>query len=159
MNLKPALESYFKDYASYHRTPGNKALHMVGIPLIATTLFGLLSHLTIGGWGGSPEAVLRLDAGLILWAGATAFYLFLDWRVAVPFALFALGMYFLGRAIPTPALWAVFVLGWILQFVGHYHYEKKSPAFYKNVEHLLIGPLWVFAFITGFQASGKKSTK
>jgi uncharacterized membrane protein YGL010W len=157
MNLKPRLDHYFKDYASYHRTTGNKALHMVGIPLIATTLLGLLSHLAMPG---TDTALLRLDGGLVLWAGAAVYYLFLDWRVAVPFALFSLGMYFLGRAMPVTALWVVFVLGWILQFVGHYHYEKKSPAFYKNLEHLLVGPLWVFAYLTGFQQGpGRKSSK
>lgn len=39
---------------------------------------------------------------------------------------------------------AMFAGGWILQFVGHGVFEKKSPAFLTNVAHLLIGPLWWF---------------
>jgi uncharacterized membrane protein YGL010W len=50
-------------------------------------------------------------------------------------------------------LWGVFVLGWVLQFVGHGHYEKKSPAFFKNLTHLLIGPLWVFSKLTKLRPS------
>ena len=43
---------------------------------------------------------------------------------------------------------ALFVVGWIFQFVGHYVYEKRSPAFYRNLAHLLVGPLWILAKAT-----------
>lgn len=40
--------------------------------------------------------------------------------------------------------WALgmFVVGWILQFVGH-AIEGNQPAFYRNPIYLLIGPLWL----------------
>lgn len=40
--------------------------------------------------------------------------------------------------------WAVvlFVVGWILQFVGHF-IEGNQPAFFRNPVYLLIGPLWL----------------
>jgi uncharacterized membrane protein YGL010W len=40
--------------------------------------------------------------------------------------------------------WALvlFVVGWILQFVGHF-IEGNSPAFFRNPIYLLIGPLWL----------------
>ena len=37
---------------------------------------------------------------------------------------------------------ALFVFGWILQFVGH-AIEGNQPAFMKNPIYLLIGPLWL----------------
>ncbi len=37
------LAVVFEDYEAYHRTPGNKLCHYVGIPLVACTLVGLLS--------------------------------------------------------------------------------------------------------------------
>jgi uncharacterized membrane protein YGL010W len=37
---------------------------------------------------------------------------------------------------------ALFVLGWILQFVGH-AIEGNQPAFLKNPVYLLVGPLWL----------------
>jgi uncharacterized membrane protein YGL010W len=37
---------------------------------------------------------------------------------------------------------ALFVLGWILQFVGH-AIEGNQPAFFKNPVYLLVGPLWL----------------
>ena len=32
--MSPALRSHFDDYAAFHRTPGNKACHSFGIPII-----------------------------------------------------------------------------------------------------------------------------
>jgi uncharacterized membrane protein YGL010W len=37
---------------------------------------------------------------------------------------------------------ALFVFGWVLQFVGH-AIEGNQPAFLKNPVYLVIGPLWV----------------
>jgi len=37
-----------------------------------------------------------------------------------------------------------FVLGWIIQFVGHY-YEGKKPAFVDDLVGLLVGPMFVVA--------------
>src|ERR1041385_2660049 len=37
---------------------------------------------------------------------------------------------------------AMFVVGWILQFVGH-AIEGNQPAFFKNPIYLLVGPLWL----------------
>jgi uncharacterized membrane protein YGL010W len=138
-----SLNTYFGEYSTYHQTVGNKVCHYIGIPMIMVTLLGLLSAWVIMTPGTSE--FVRLDGGTLLVLGATAWYLVLDWRLGAPFFFVALGAYYLGRAIPTPWQWAGFVLGWIFQGIGHYKYEKKSPAFLKNLEHLLIGPLWIFA--------------
>jgi uncharacterized membrane protein YGL010W len=37
---------------------------------------------------------------------------------------------------------ALFVGGWVLQFVGHF-IEGNQPAFFRNPVHLLVGPLWL----------------
>jgi uncharacterized membrane protein YGL010W len=36
----------------------------------------------------------------------------------------------------------LFVIGWIIQFIGHY-YEGKKPAFVDDLIGLLVGPLFV----------------
>jgi uncharacterized membrane protein YGL010W len=41
---------------------------------------------------------------------------------------------------------AVFVITWILQFVGH-KIEGKKPSFLKDLQFLLIGPIWLLSFI------------
>lgn len=40
--------------------------------------------------------------------------------------------------------WALglFVVGWILQFIGH-AFEGNQPAFFRNPVYLLVGPWWL----------------
>ena len=49
--------------------------------------------------------------------------------------------------LPWP-LWVtsivIFVIAWIGQFVGH-AFEGKRPSFFKDLQFLLIGPLWLLA--------------
>jgi uncharacterized membrane protein YGL010W len=150
--VSPKLKSYFQDYDAYHRTTGNEICHCLGIPLIVVSLLGLLSGLTFGpsGFFGSP--LLRVDGGLALWAVGTLWYMLLDWKMGFSFSFVVLGGYFFGRTLPAEALWTLFVLGWIFQGVGHSVYEKKSPAFFRNVTHLLIGPLWIFSRLMRLKA-------
>jgi len=45
-------------------------------------------------------------------------------------------------------LWSIcvtlFVLAWIGQFIGH-AIEKKRPSFFKDLQFLMIGPMWLLA--------------
>lgn len=43
---------------------------------------------------------------------------------------------------------AMFVLGWIFQFIGH-AFEGKKPSFLSDPTFLLIGPLWFWKKLTG----------
>ena len=37
---------------------------------------------------------------------------------------------------------ALFVVGWVFQFIGH-AIEGNQPAFFTNPVYLLVGPLWL----------------
>jgi uncharacterized membrane protein YGL010W len=113
----------------------NRLCHLVGIPLIVFSLLGLLSFYS---------NALALDLALALWAGASLWYAKLDKGLALALALTSLGLLILAQAVSVYYLWTLFILGWILQFVGHRFFEKNSPAFFIHLKHLLIGPLWVF---------------
>ena len=39
---------------------------------------------------------------------------------------------------------ALFVVGWIIQFVGH-KIEGQKPSFFEDLQFLLIGPLWLLS--------------
>ena len=39
---------------------------------------------------------------------------------------------------------AVFALAWLGQFIGH-AIEGKRPSFFKDLQFLLIGPIWLLA--------------
>ena len=47
---------------------------------------------------------------------------------------------------PVPV--ALFVVGWIFQFIGHW-YEKKPPEFLSDPRFLLVGLRWWFAKLRG----------
>ncbi len=138
------LASRFAEYREFHTTRGNVISHYIGVPLIVISAFGLLSMVTFGNEEFLPKLV-RPDLGWILLAFGVGFYLWLDWKIALPFSLVMLGMYLIGRSLPIEILIAMQVGGWVVQYIGHLKYEKKSPAFYKNLTHLMIGPLWVFS--------------
>jgi uncharacterized membrane protein YGL010W len=120
----------FEDYAAYHRHPTNKLCHYVGIPLIVFTLVGLLFR-------ASPVAAIVVAALAVLYD------LTLSAKLTLAFAGFVLLSFVFAPPFPASALWAGFVVGWVLQFIGHYLYEKKSPAFFENLRQLLVGPLWI----------------
>jgi uncharacterized membrane protein YGL010W len=131
------IESLFADYASYHQTAGNKAFHRLGIPLIMLSLIGMLTFADVVVRG------VRVDLAMVLIAASTIYYLAVEWRLAILMLVVSIAMYFAGRAMPFWLNVALFVLGWIFQFIGHSVYEKKQPAFFRNFVHLLVGPLWI----------------
>jgi uncharacterized membrane protein YGL010W len=144
------LERYFNDYAQYHRTSGNRLTHLMGIPLIMISVLSWLSRVwiirpEIWATQGSPLSLVRWDLGVATVIVVTIYYLLLNWRLALTFGLVIYGFYWLGRPLSHPMVWIFFIVGWVLQFYGHIHYEKRSPAFLTSVEHLLIGPFWIFA--------------
>ena len=123
----------FADYASYHQTKGNKWFHRFGIPMIMLTLIGMLVRVKLG----------PVDAAMILIALASLYYLVLEWKLGLAMIAVSVAMYLAGAAIPMAVNIGFFILGWILQFIGHSVYEKKQPAFFRNFVHLLVGPLWI----------------
>jgi uncharacterized membrane protein YGL010W len=134
----PNVEALFADYAAYHQTRGNKFFHRLGIPMIMLTLLGMLSLVPIVDAG-----TIRLDAAIVLIALSSAWYFVVEWRLAVAMVVVSVVMYYIGAALPLWLNGALFVLGWIFQFIGHKVYEHKNPAFFRNFVHLLVGPLWI----------------
>ena len=52
---------------------------------------------------------------------------------------------------------ALFVVGWILQFIGH-AIEGNQPAFFRNPLYLLVGPLWLARRALAVVGLGKAPT-
>ena len=141
------VQALFTDYAAYHQTKGNKAFHRLGIPLIVLSLLGMLSRLYwTASWSldvGGIAGLHIIDAATIFIIAATIYYFVIEWRLAIPMFLVLVIFYVAGVKLPFWINVALFILGWIFQFVGHSVYEHKQPAFLKNFLHLLVGPLWI----------------
>jgi uncharacterized membrane protein YGL010W len=58
--------------------------------------------------------------------------------IGIPMIVISLPLFFFNWR------WALtlFVIGWILQFVGHI-IEGNRPAFFRNPVYLLVGPWWL----------------
>src|SRR4051812_20281865 len=65
--------------------------------------------------------------------------------IALSVLLFAASIFVGGLVWVATAL---FVVGWVLQFIGHY-YEKKPPEFLKDPRFLFVGLRWWFAKLRG----------
>ena len=142
--MSPALRAHFAEYGSFHATAGNKACHSVGIPLIFFSVLALLGHVPLFRVSGFT---VTLAEPVIL--AVTLYTLRLDVALGAMMLVVSVALAAAGRVVSVPVAAFLFVMGWVLQFVGHYIYEKKSPAFFRNVTPLLVGPLWILAKATG----------
>lgn len=142
------VTEWLGEYGASHKNPTNELLHWVCVPLIVLTLLGLLWSLPV------PD----LFAGISPWVNwatvatfaALLYYLSLSPALAVgiliAFTVLLLITHWLAT-LPWP-LWltsiTIFVVAWIGQFIGH-AIEGKRPSFFKDLQFLLIGPLWLLA--------------
>lgn len=129
------IDALLGDYGASHRARGNLLCHAAGITLIVFGVLSMLHAIRIAGpWTGS-EALL---------AASFLFYLTLDVPLALAVLAAAVGLDLAARAAGGWG-WGVaaFLLGWVFQAVGHAVYEKTSPAFFRNLVHLLVGPAYL----------------
>lgn len=142
--MKP-LDVWLQEYGESHRNPVNKALHWVCVPLIVFSLLGMLRAVPVGdAW---------INAASVAGVLSLLYYLSLSPRLALGIAAVFVLMYWgveasdvaLGRHFPA-AMLACFVLAWVGQFVGH-KIEGRKPSFFKDLQFLLIGPLWLLAAV------------
>src|SRR2546426_9495899 len=98
------------------------------------SLLGMLARVPVVG---------PVDAAMLLIAVAQVVYLILDWRLGAIMLVVSAIFYYVGAFLPLWLNIVLFVVGWILQLVGHSVYERRQPAFFKNALHLLVGPLWI----------------
>ena len=148
------LTDHLTQYAAYHRDQRNIITHFIGIPLIVVAVDILLSRpgLMVNGLWISPTLAVAIVAAI--------FYLKLDSALGASMTLLLalcvwLGMYCAQLSTGAWLTWGIgsFIVGWIIQFIGHY-YEGRKPAFVDDIMGLAIGPLFVvaeLAFLCGLR--------
>ena len=126
------LTRLLESYEQNHQNPINEAIHIIAIPLIMFSILGVTAAFDI-----FLEYIL---VGIVIFyylkLSKTAALLMLVWL------LISLGLVALLKPYIIEISISFFVLGWILQFVGHF-IEGKRPSFFEDVRYFLIGPLFV----------------
>lgn len=139
---------WLAEYSESHQNPTNKKIHNICVPIIMYSIFGLFSLIPIPIALTSLLPIFNWSFALIIFS--LIFYATLDIWTALKMLMISVVVYlpvhFLKMNWPQLELnyyIIVFVLAWIGQFIGH-KIEGKKPSFFKDIQFLLIGPIWVF---------------
>ncbi len=143
------VNQWFDEYAVSHQNETNQLIHYICVPAIFFSLVGLLMSI--------PTTFLTNLIGLnnpyienwatIALIFALVFYLRLSFGIFFKMLIFSAICIvlnrFLGQYLPLfYTSLAIFVVAWIAQFYGH-KVEGKKPSFFKDMQFLLIGPVWI----------------
>lgn len=143
-------DHWLNEYAESHTHRANAALHWVCVPLIVASLIGLLWSLPVP--RAFSDSSPALNWGTLFLMAAVVYYFIMSISLAfgmLPFVVAIVAAVAWLDSLPAP-LWltsgGVFLLAWLGQFVGHW-IEGKRPSFFKDLQFLMIGPLWLLATI------------
>ncbi|WP_336718045.1 DUF962 domain-containing protein [Chryseobacterium mucoviscidosis] len=146
------IDLLFAEYAESHRNSTNKLIHWICVPLIFWTILGFISIIPSKSIGfryiGEISYVSFAAIALV-----TVFYTRLSFLIGlimffvmILMESFAYGINIRFEEKSWMVYLAVFVITWIFQFVGH-KIEGKKPSFLKDLQFLLVGPIWLLSFI------------
>lgn len=144
-----SIQEWLDEYAVSHQNSTNKVIHWICVPLIVWSIILLLMSI--------PEPLilknLNLNWAWIASGMALFWYFLLSPALAIGMTIFLGALNFFSLQVENTSsytVWtiglAIFVIAWIGQFFGH-HIEGKKPSFLKDIQFLLIGPMWLMHFI------------
>ncbi|GGF56791.1 Mpo1 family 2-hydroxy fatty acid dioxygenase [Alteromonas lipolytica] len=139
------IERLFNEYSESHMNPTNKLIHSLAVPAIYFSVIGLIWSIPV------PDFVAQYDINFahIIAVPVLYYYFLLSGPIGAAMTLLTIACFLLLEQIAasTVAVWqvsvGVFIIMWILQFVGH-AIEGKRPSFFTDLRFLLIGPAWVW---------------
>ena len=153
------IDLLLEEYGSSHKNKINKLIHWICVPAIFFSIVALIWSIPLG-----PLENLKInDYQYINWATIALVFVVVYYIKLSP--LLTIGMIFFSTICLYVTnflenlifngeiefqLWLIaliiFVISWIIQFIGH-EIEGKKPSFLKDVQFLLIGPAWLMHFI------------
>jgi uncharacterized membrane protein YGL010W len=138
------LKQQMQSYGAYHRDPRNKLTHFFGVPLVTFSLF-----LFLGWFRLVHHEDLPITTATLFYLAVTVYYFRLDWSIALIQLPFTLTLLLVADwvakqslALSSSVFLAAFVLGWIIQLVGHV-IEGRRPALADNLLQVFNAPLFL----------------
>jgi len=165
------IYDWFDEYGESHQNKTNKIIHWICIPLIFWSIIALLAVIPSDYMNFTGYNVLDgcLHWGTVVIILGLLFYLRLSLSIFLGMLFFSLlillDIYFTVHLFESNKFWEildfvnlsgktfllylsilVFIIAWIMQFIGH-KIEGKKPSFFKDLQFLLIGPAWLLGFL------------
>ncbi|WP_210464696.1 MULTISPECIES: DUF962 domain-containing protein [Rufibacter] len=146
-----AIHQLLDEYAESHRNGTNKLIHWICVPAIMISLLGLIWAIPVPGF--LENLPFLFNWGILFVLLCMVYYFMLSPSLALGMVLvtsFFLWIVYQLDQVQRLPLWAlcliIFAVAWVGQFIGH-KIEGKKPSFLKDVQFLLIGPVWLLSFI------------
>lgn len=147
-------QQWFDDYAISHQNKTNQIIHFICVPIIFFSIIGLIMSIP----NHFLKNLLKLEnplienwafiAGIIIliFYAKLGFWHFINMLNMLLICL--LGNVFISNYTNLLLCSTItFIIAWIGQFYGH-KIEGKKPSFFKDLQFLLIGPLWIIKKLT-----------
>jgi uncharacterized membrane protein YGL010W len=143
------LNEWLTEYGESHTNETNKLIHWLCVPAIFFSITGLLYSIKLP-WFITEN--FQLNVAVIILLLTTIYYFSLSISIGTGMLLF--GILCLALCYAAEAFLClyglfciiIFVIAWIGQFYGH-KVEGKKPSFFKDIQFLLIGPMWLMSFV------------
>ncbi|ALS98577.1 DUF962 domain-containing protein [Lacimicrobium alkaliphilum] len=137
------IERLLDEYGQSHRNKTNIIIHGFAVPSIYFVTIGLIWSIPV------PDFLRQFGVtwAHLLMVPVLYYYFRLSGPIGAAMTLLSLISFQIIYMLDAMdiSVWqlclALFVIMWILQFVGH-HIEGKKPSFFKDLQFLLVGPAW-----------------
>jgi len=143
-----SIQLWLDEYGESHQNQSNKFIHYICVPAIYMTVVGLVWAIPFP-FSGFP---IWINWASLIAIPVLGFYFALSLNVGIGMTLFtaaviAFLMWWQNTMAMSVLMMSivVFLVAWILQFIGH-HVEGKKPSFFKDLQFLLIGPAWILCY-------------
>lgn len=154
------LQNWLDAYGISHQNKTNKAIHWFCVPIIFFSVLGLLASIPhefmIRWFDGVNDGIEPyVHFGTLIVVLAMVFYIRLSIVMALGILFYCLLCLFGIALIETYEPFGLnllsislilFVVAWVIQFIGH-KIEGAKPSFFEDIQFLLIGPAWLLHFI------------
>ena len=138
------LDSWLTEYSLSHKNKINGVIHLFCVPLILFATIGILYSIPV------PQILLNYNFNWSYLAIVVVLIFYLRLGV-IPYIimltqiiiiLFICSIIVMQQKSLFMISVIIFVLAWVGQFIGH-KIEGEKPSFFKDLQFLLIGPLWI----------------
>ncbi|NMH58477.1 DUF962 domain-containing protein [Alteromonas ponticola] len=137
------IERLLSRYNESHQNKTNVAIHAIAVPSIFFVTIGLIWSIPRPDW----LAQFAINWAHLIIIPVLYYYFKLSGPIGAAMTLLTLASFGGIKLLEyyQISVWqfclALFVVMWILQFVGH-KIEGKKPSFLEDLRFLLIGPAW-----------------